>query len=204
VPFPEIVPTVPTLVRAAADAHGDVPLLIADNQVLSYRDADQRSRGLALGLLAKGVRKGDHVGILMPSGVDWAVAWFAVTRIGGVAVPINTFYKAPELAWTVAHADLAFLLTADRFLSNDYLERLEEALPGLAEQRATSGALFLAAAPFLRVIAVWGEGHRQWACRGAETLAADGVAAGLDDEYLGAIESAITSCRSWSPPSGAA
>src|SRR5206468_1260094 len=134
VPFPEILPTVPVLVRSAADTHGDAPLVIADGQVLSYRDADQRSRQLARGLLAKGVRKGDHVGILMPNSVDWAIAWFAVTRIGGVAVPINTFYKANELRWTVGHADLACLLTTDRFLSNDYLGRLEEAIPGLASQ----------------------------------------------------------------------
>ena len=33
----------------------------------------------------------------MPNSVEWAVAWFATTRIGAVAVPLNTFYKASEL-----------------------------------------------------------------------------------------------------------
>jgi acyl-CoA synthetase (AMP-forming)/AMP-acid ligase II len=36
--------------------------------------------------------------VLLPNGPDWVGAWLAATRIGCVAVPINTFYKPRDLA----------------------------------------------------------------------------------------------------------
>ncbi len=128
--------------------------LIADGCTLSYLDLDLRSTQLALSLLAHGIGKGDHVGILMPNSTDWALAWFATTRIGAVAVPLNTFYKAQELGWTTRHADLKAILAWSAFRNHDFLDRLEEALPGLAEQRRP-GQLLLRSAPFLRSIVIW-------------------------------------------------
>src|SRR5690349_1536145 len=133
-PFPTISPTVPALVRSSAARFGSKPFLIADGHELSYVDLDLRSARVAMTLLAQGVGKGDHIGILMPNSVEWAVAWFATTRIGAVAVPLNTFYKAAELAWTARHADLRAILTLPSFRNQDFLERLEEALPGLLDQ----------------------------------------------------------------------
>ena len=95
-PFPKILPTIPALVRFCAARFGDKPFLIADAQVLTYTDLDQRSAALAIALLGQGIGKGDHVGILMPNSVDWALAWFATTRIGAVVVPLNTFYQASD------------------------------------------------------------------------------------------------------------
>src|ERR1041385_5734494 len=135
-PFPTISPTIPALVRSCAARFGDKPFLVADDQTLTYVDLDLRSAKLATALLTEGVGKGDHVGILMPNSVEWAIAWFAATRIGAVAVPLNTFYKAPELAWTARHADLKVILACAGFRNHDFVERLEEALPGLADQHS--------------------------------------------------------------------
>lgn len=186
-PLPSITPTIPTLVRSCAARFGDKPFLIADWQSLSYAELDRRSSRLAIALLGAGVGKGDHVGILMPNSVDWAVAWFAATRIGAVAVPLNTFYKASEIAWTVRHADLRVILAWSDFRSHDFLARLEEALPGLHAQREP-GRIALSAAPYLRTIAVWGACDRPW----ATTLNEDEPATGFDAEFLAAVESCVT------------
>ena len=161
-PFPTITPTIPALVRSSAARFGDKPFVISDGQELTYVDLDRRSSRLAMALLAEGIGKGDHVGILMPNSVEWAVAWFATTRIGAVAVPLNTFYKASELAWTARHADLRAILAWSAFRNHDFVERLEEALPGLADQREP-GRIALRKTPYLRTIAVWGPCDRAWA-----------------------------------------
>src|SRR5690242_8493932 len=70
-PFPTIMPTIPALVRSCAASFGDKPIVIADEHVLTYVDLDTRSSRLAMALLAEGVGKGDHVGILMPNSVEW-------------------------------------------------------------------------------------------------------------------------------------
>ena len=96
--------TIPALLATTTAQFGSRTLLVAGAQRLTYDEADARSRVLAKGLLADGVGKGDHVGILMANSVDWVVTWFAVGRIGAVGVPLNTFSQAGELAWLIRHA----------------------------------------------------------------------------------------------------
>ncbi|ORW01252.1 class I adenylate-forming enzyme family protein [Mycobacterium kyorinense] len=191
-PFPAITPTVPTLLRWAAARFADRTYLIVDGQRLTYAELERRSARLARALLAEGIGKGDHVGILMPNSVDWAIAWFATTRIGAVAVPLNTFYKANELSWTIRHADLQAILAWPAFRSHDFLGRLEEGLPGLAQQ-CSPGQIVVKAAPYLRTIAVWGSSDRAW----ATPVVDDSTAAAADNPqidtgYLAAVESCVT------------
>ena len=185
-PFPSITPTVPALARSSAERFGDRPFLVAAGDELSYTELELRSSRLATILLAAGVGKGDHVGILMPNSIEWAVAWFAATRVGAVAVPLNTFYKAPELAWTTRHADLRIILARSTFRNQDFIGLLEEALPGLAQQR-DPGQLAVESAPYLRSIAVWGECDRPWI-----TSIGDEGSSRIDAEFLAAVESCVT------------
>ena len=118
-PFPDFTPTVPELVRRSAARAGGHTYVVADDERLTYEDAATRSAAVARGLLASGVGKGSHVGVLMPNSVDFVVAALAALRIGAVLVPINTFLQTRELGWTLRHADLTELLVHPRFLSFD-------------------------------------------------------------------------------------
>ncbi|MBE1549421.1 acyl-CoA synthetase (AMP-forming)/AMP-acid ligase II [Mycobacterium sp. OAS707] len=186
-PFPTITPTIPALVRSSATRFGEKPFLIADGKVLSYLGLDLRSSRLARALLGAGIGKGDHVGILMPNSVEWAIAWFATTRIGAVAVPLNTFYKAAELAWTARHADLKAILATSTFRNHDFMQRLEEALPGLADQ-SDPGRIVVRGTPSLRMIAVWGWCDRTWATALDEVT----MPTGIDADFLVDVESCVT------------
>jgi len=184
--------TVATFVRAVADAYGDKTLIVLGEERLSYRDAERRSSALARALVARGIGKGTHVGLLMPNGPDWVVAWLAAARMGAVVVPLNTFYKARELGWVLRHADVDTLLTVDRFLGNDYLARLEEFAPELA--RASSVPLHLASLPYLRRVYTWSRTAedvpaRAWTSAGGEGLQNDGQP--VSEALLSALEAAV-------------
>ena len=90
--------------------------------------------------------------------------------MGGVAVLLNTYNKAKELGWLLRHSDAQVLLTVDRHLGHDYLERLEQAVPGLAGQEHER--IFLESHPYLRSIWTWGEGRRPWAAPVADLVGA--------------------------------
>jgi acyl-CoA synthetase (AMP-forming)/AMP-acid ligase II len=196
-PLGDLLPTMASLIRAATDAYGDRVLLRTGTDELRYTEADRRSAAVAAGLLARGVRKGEHIGILMPNSADWIVAYFAVTRIGAVAVPINTFVRPRELGWTLRHADVSTLLCHPRFLSNDYLATLEAAIPGL-EPASGQQPLRLSAAPLLRSIFVWGDHDRGWTASvgnglaGLIALGASAEAAGIDDAFIAEVESCVS------------
>ena len=96
-------PTVPQLLSYVTRRFGERRLISLGDQRITYAEAGVESARLARGLLARGVGKGTRVGLLFPNGPDWVICWLAAARIGALVVPINTFYKARELGWTLQH-----------------------------------------------------------------------------------------------------
>jgi acyl-CoA synthetase (AMP-forming)/AMP-acid ligase II len=187
-PFPDAPPTVPIFIRSLAKKHGDHELIVLDDRRISYREAESESARLARGLLARGVAKGTRVGVLMPNGPDWLVAWLAVARLGAVLVPLNTFFQTREMHWILRHADVHTLLMLPSLLGHDYCERLEAAAPGLAD--AGAGPLRLLELPHLRQVYLWGECDRAWAGSEADLLAAG--ESEIDPALLEAVEACVT------------
>ncbi len=67
-------------------------------QELPYAELDRRVAGAAGALAARGVRPGARVGLLLPPGPDFAVAFWAVLRLGATVVPVSPKLAAPEVA----------------------------------------------------------------------------------------------------------
>ena len=91
--FPDFTATIPVFARTLAKRHGARELIVQDERRLGYAEAERSSARLARGLIALGVGKGSRVGVLFPNGPDWIEAWWAATRIGAIAVPLNTFFQ---------------------------------------------------------------------------------------------------------------
>jgi fatty-acyl-CoA synthase len=122
----------------------------------SYDDVVQSVLHRARGLLGLGIKPGDHVGILLPSGVEFVETLFAVAMVGGVSVLMNARYRAPEVAYVAENADLAAIVTnseSDDFV--DFVARLTEAFPSLA-RCSDPLALSVPAAPKLRRLILLG------------------------------------------------
>lgn len=165
VTWPDHPATVPGLLRHAV-AHHPESLAVADlDERLSYADLDRRSASLAARLVAAGVGKGTHVGTLLPNGVGWVVTWAAITRIGAVSTPVNTFSKTPELATMLRHADVGALVATPGFAPHDYVARLLDIAPGLSE-RAADDAHLVPELPQLRTVLFWDDADVGWAPTG--------------------------------------
>jgi fatty-acyl-CoA synthase len=107
-------------------------LIYADRDLrLSYRAFDERVNNLAKGLLAIGIRKGDHVGLWAANVPDWLTFLFATAKIGAVLVTVNTAYKLSELAYLIAQSDINTLCLADGYRDSDYPAMVNELIPEL-------------------------------------------------------------------------
>ncbi|HTY27101.1 MAG TPA: class I adenylate-forming enzyme family protein [Mycobacterium sp.] len=122
--LPDHPDTVGRLLARQARARGQHPLLICDDERLSYRAAEEHSVELARGLVALGAGKGTHVGVLHPNGSGFVIAALAAARIGAVVVPFSTFATGPELRDQLVHSDTEIILTVGAFRGHDYLARL--------------------------------------------------------------------------------
>jgi acyl-CoA synthetase (AMP-forming)/AMP-acid ligase II len=188
--FPDYEPTTPAFLRSIVERFGDDPLVVLDEERASYAEIEARSARLARALLARGMGKGSRVGVLLPNGPDWIASTLAITRIGAIAVPLNTFFQTRELAWMLRHSDVQLLLCAAGFLNHDYLTRLEEAAPGLSG--SPLAPLRIPSLPYLREIWIFGESDRSWSRDARHEIESAGGDSAIDDDFLAAVEANVT------------
>ncbi|KRF21099.1 hypothetical protein ASG90_01430 [Nocardioides sp. Soil797] len=89
--------TLSRMLSSAVAAHPDRPFFVTDDATLSYAEFDRRASCLATVLTEHGVAKGEPVGILLPSNLELALTYWALQKVGAVAVPINPMFRAPEV-----------------------------------------------------------------------------------------------------------
>ncbi|MBU9765161.1 acyl--CoA ligase [Mycobacterium sp. TNTM28] len=175
--------TIPALLQHSVAEFGESTYLVTPTERLSYLDAERTSAALARWLLHEGVGKGSRVGLFFPNGAEWVTWWLAVSRIGAVAVPLSTLYTPAEIAKVLRLADIGLLIAPSTVLHIDVAERLETALPGLADH--SSAQLTLPSTPYLRRIAITGGLDRPWATPA-------GTDAGVPLEILTAAEAEVS------------
>jgi fatty-acyl-CoA synthase len=87
-------------------------------------ELDERSRRLAAGLQARGVRGGDRVAVWLPNVPAWLELEFALARLGAIAVAVNTRFRAREAQDVVDRSGARLLVHAPGYERVD-AERVE-------------------------------------------------------------------------------
>ncbi len=124
--------TISQALDAATTDFSARPLVITDERNYSYQDIQGWSRRLASGLIACGVRAGDHVAIVLANYPEYVAVKYALARIGAAAVPINYLLRRQELRYILEQSDTTVLITMNRLPDHDYLDDLDEIAPGWA------------------------------------------------------------------------
>src|SRR5436190_19206204 len=71
--------------------------LVTQKQRFTYEDLHLRARSAAGTLHTLGLRRGDHVGILMVNDENWLACFYGSALIVAVTVPVKTVFKTPAL-----------------------------------------------------------------------------------------------------------
>lgn len=108
---------------ATASRHPDKACLIYYGTVVGYGQFKRESDALAAWLQRRGgVRKGDRVILYLQNSPQFAMAYYAVARAGGVVVPVNPMSRTAELAHYVADAGARVMVAAQELMP--HLRRL--------------------------------------------------------------------------------
>jgi fatty-acyl-CoA synthase len=107
---------------ADRDALVDVP----SARRWTYAELAADVEALAKGLLARGVGKGDRVGIWAPNVPEWVLIQFATARVGAILVNINPAYRSHELGYVLKQAGVRMLVSAEAFKTSDYRGMVDE------------------------------------------------------------------------------
>ena len=81
------------------------------NETYSYGKLRSEMNRVGLGLRALGVKKGDRVCIYLDSSPEYLISYFAIWRIGAVAVPTNIVYRGKELLHVINDAGACTVIT---------------------------------------------------------------------------------------------
>lgn len=120
-PYAEItIPEVPLtqLILESARHYGDKPALIEGptGRTITYRELAEKIDRVAAGLYNRGFRKGDCLAIFSPNIPEYAIAFHAVSLLGGIVTPINPLYTAEEIAHQLKDASAKYLVTIPQLL----------------------------------------------------------------------------------------
>ena len=103
--------TIGERLRHTVERFGDREALVVAHQHhrVTYRELWLEVDSAARALLARGVRKGDRVGIWAANRSEWVVTQFATARVGAILVTVNPAYRAAELAHALKTAGVSLL-----------------------------------------------------------------------------------------------
>ncbi len=102
-------PSLPALARHARN-HGERLAMIYEDERVTYEASFRATAVLALELARSGVAKGDRVAIAMANLPEWPVAFFAITSLGAIAVPLNAWWTGPELQYGLVDSGAKVLI----------------------------------------------------------------------------------------------
>lgn len=118
--------TLGEVLEANARDRGNEEALVTPTVRLTWSQLQDRAHGAAADLQARGLAHGDRVGILMGNGEDWLALFYGAALIGAVTVPVNTRFKAAEIAFCLKQSEARALYYAETFLKIDFAAMMPE------------------------------------------------------------------------------
>ncbi|HEX6492148.1 MAG TPA: AMP-binding protein [Candidatus Dormibacteraeota bacterium] len=127
-PVPLLGETIGENLRRTVERFADREALVVRQQGYraTYGELWEQTGRAARGLMARGVRRGDRVGVWAPNRYEWVIVQYATARIGAILVNINPAYRTAELEYALNQSAISFLILARAFRTSDYAGMLGE------------------------------------------------------------------------------
>lgn len=107
------------LLTNTAASKPNKPVIIYKNQTVNFHQLFVTTNQIAHGLLNLGIKTGDKVAILLENRPEYISFYFALHRIGVVAVPINNFLKGEEIKYILEDCGVHTIVTSQRFYNSE-------------------------------------------------------------------------------------
>ena len=103
------------------------PFIVSNGRTWSWAEFGAAVTNTARFLVARGVKKGDRVGVVARNDIGHALLLFACARIGAIMVPSNPEFGVEELRYVMHHAEVCGVV-----VSSETLDTARAACQGLA------------------------------------------------------------------------
>lgn len=100
------------LIQAQAKERGKKVALFDGEERIRYRDILYRADKLAATMADRGIGRGDKVALFLRNSPEFIYAVFAISKLGAIAVPVNTFLKGEELSYILEDSGSRLLIAS--------------------------------------------------------------------------------------------
>ena len=104
------------MLTRTAERYPEQEAILFKDVNLTYRELDALANAFANALLDLGIGKGQRVCLFMANRSEYLISWFAITRIGAVASPMNPSYKEREVAYQLSNSEAVALVVQQELL----------------------------------------------------------------------------------------
>ena len=117
------------------DQHPDHEVLYDGCFRVTYRELADRVDAVAAMLQAHGIGRHDVVTIQLPNWIEFASAFFAVERLGAIAIQVSTDFRERELEFILEFSSSAAFICARELRGFDHLSMIRKLRPKLPSLR---------------------------------------------------------------------
>ena len=103
------------MIRENAKNFPKKPVLFIDKRKVGNKRLKQKIDTFARFLEFSGIKNGDKVALIVENSEEFLISFFAVTKIGAIVVPINTFLKKDEYEYIVNDCEAKLLVSSPKF-----------------------------------------------------------------------------------------
>jgi long-chain acyl-CoA synthetase len=100
------------LLRERAARGPDAPALLCGGRAFSYGELDRDARRLAAALARAGLRRGNHLALMLPNVPEFTLAYFAAHALGAPVVPLSVQLMPDEIAFHLGDSDAVMMVAA--------------------------------------------------------------------------------------------
>lgn len=108
--------TVGDLIEKNAKEIPNQTFLRFKDQTYTFAELDELSGKVAAHLSHLGIKKGDHVALMLKNCPEFIWIWFGIAKLGAVMVPINVHIKGSGLEYILQHSNSKLLISNEEFL----------------------------------------------------------------------------------------
>lgn len=106
----------------ASQKYSDLPAVgFANKEKITFGEFKRKVDSIISFLKSEGIITGDRVAILSENQPNWAIAYFSITTMGAIAVPIMTEFHSTEIHHILRHSESKAI-----FISAKYYNKIED------------------------------------------------------------------------------
>jgi long-chain acyl-CoA synthetase len=118
-----------TQLHATAVEHADKHAYVFEGKAVTYGELDNAVSRFAAGLAEMGLKKGDHVAMLLGNSPYFVIGLYGCLRLGATVIPVNPIYTADEIAYIINNGDVKAIIAPDMLVP--LLKNVETLLPSV-------------------------------------------------------------------------